>query len=245
MTVVEGGEAGAVAGEGLRSPVAQISTSFSSQKGVGRQVMLGSLECRSGVPELMVIPQELVRLLRQTTELQAKHLSLSYAEQALKWCRRTVGEKLLETSLSYISAARDALEGRADMSVVAEARAAYFRARGDGSSAAEQAAWLAAIGVAATWQREMEAAGIVAPQRTVPSVTDVAKECQAVIARFADFSELDESLSLSDDARVVKWEVARWQLLRAIETAPLPDQDSSADPVTTPFPSRCFGHGAG
>ncbi|MFJ6944010.1 hypothetical protein ACISU4_05000 [Streptomyces wuyuanensis] len=172
---------------------------------------------------MIIIRQELVRLLRQTNDLHAKRLCLSYAEQALEWCRPAVDEELLEASLSYISAARDALEGRADISVVAQARAAYFRARGDGSSVAEQVAWLAALAVAATWQREMEAAGIVVPQRTVPSVTDVAKDCQAVVARFADFSELAESLPVSDDASVVKWEVARWQMLRVIETAPLPE----------------------
>jgi hypothetical protein len=166
--------------------------------------------------ELIVIPQELERLLHAIDASQARSLALHYAEQTLRDEPEALPAHLLETSLSYLAAARLSLQEH-DTANLKAAHEQYFAARHAIDDLAESVSWIASIAVSAACQREMERTGILAAKSYVPSVLDVAREGQKIAGRRVQATGGDPAA-----VRAARWEQARKQLVLLVESVPFP-----------------------
>lgn len=172
---------------------------------------------------MIIIPRVLTDLLSEVEEVHAKILSLVFAERALRRCSDMLDPAHLNLSLTYISAARDYINKNGEMSTLVDAHARYFAGRRGGDSLSERIMWVAAIAVAASCQREMEAAGVVVKQLYVPDVVAVAQEAQAAVGSCIAAkhqNDMDDQASVL--VRKARWAEARWQLIYLIETAEIP-----------------------
>lgn len=157
---------------------------------------------------MIVLPRVLGDLLRQTGEAQARALALDYAEAAVREAGAVLPAELAEASLALLASARRFRTGGGDMESLRSARDEFFRVRAGAGPAAREVSWIASIAVMAVAQRELEEAGVVARSAYMPGVLDVAREAQR--------------LAGNGPAR---WETARAQLTRLIESEPYPGDD--------------------
>lgn len=172
---------------------------------------------------MIVIPRVLAGLLRDVEGVHAKVLSLAFAERALRSCVEVLAPAHLDLSLAYIAAAGDYVNGVRGIDALGRSHVEYFAVRDGVNAQSERVMWVAALAVFAACQRDMEKAGIVVKDRNVPDLVAVAKEAQDAVVSCAvasDPSSAGEHVSAFRQR--VRWAEARWQLMRVIETAPVP-----------------------
>jgi hypothetical protein len=170
----------------------------------------------------VIIPRILSAQLREVDDLQGRILALAYGERAIIKCRDMLEPSQSSSSLAYIAAARSFVLESSDISRLADAHASYFAERGDDNSLSARTTWIAAIAVAASCQRAMEEAGILAKKSYVPDLMAVAKEAQAVVGKCASTGLGVDDKARREVGRRARWDEAKWQLLQLIETVPFP-----------------------
>jgi predicted hotdog family 3-hydroxylacyl-ACP dehydratase len=174
-------------------------------------------------PLMVIIPTVLTGLIKEVDDRKAGQLGLAFAERSIQVCANMLSAEERHSSLSYLQAARNLVEGQGTISELAEAHRAYYSARNQHSGLSDDVTWVASIAVAASCQRQMEDAGILRKKRYMPGLLDVAKAAQAVAGRCATASEVhQEDGDGSGKARRARWLEAKWQLLFLIESVPFP-----------------------
>jgi hypothetical protein len=179
---------------------------------------------------MIIVPSVLSSLIRDLDGNDARRLALAFAERALRVCADALSTAERDSSLAYISAARDLLDGIGTVSDLGNARQAYFSARNQHTRLSDDVTWVSAIAVAACCQRRMEDAGIVMKARYVPDLMAVAKAAQAVVGRCAAAREGEpEDGDGSAVARRARWLEAKSQLLYLIESLSFSGEAGPAD----------------
>ena len=163
--------------------------------------------------ELIVLPRVLRGLLEEVDEGAAAGLALDFAEQCIRDTGAgVVPAGLAETAIGYLAAARAHLGG-GGMAELASAHQRYFDARDQADQLPAAITWIAVIAVRVACQRDLEAAGVVARVRHVPTVAGVTDEAQAIAGLAA---------GKGDDGHRARWEAARRQLVLLINAVPVP-----------------------
>lgn len=172
----------------------------------------------------------LTELIRELDDSHAQQLAFVFAERAIEVCGDALSSEERDASLSYLAVARNLISGKGNISDLRTAHQAYFSARNQHTRLSDEITWVAAIAVAASCQRQMEEFGIMAKNRYVPGLLNVAQDAQAVTGRYAALNEGEsEDGDGADIARRARWLEAKWQLLRLIESVPFPDESPPGD----------------
>lgn len=154
---------------------------------------------------MIIIPRILTNQLKDVGGLHGRLLALSYGERAIRECHKVLSPTQLSSSLSYIAAARNLVEKSGSIPELADAHTAYFAARSNGDDLAESVGWIAAIAVAASCQREMEEAGILAKKSYAPDLVAVAKGAQDAVGRRVARISAQEGNEEYDLKRKIQW----------------------------------------
>ncbi|MEO3842174.1 hypothetical protein [Streptomyces sp. CNZ287] len=182
---------------------------------------------------MIIIPRVLATLLAEADEHHQRALALDFAEHALEVCGDRLTPPLRATCTELLAAAREAVGlGRAHERL----GRAYddfhaVRVTPTGGGVSDDASGVALMALFSSTQPLMEAAGLVVRMgSSPPSCTDVARDAQAAVGRRRAEDAGDPAAETSL-ARSARWEEARWQLVRVIETAPDPSifRPGSAD----------------
>lgn len=171
---------------------------------------------------MIIVPRILTGLLREVDTLHAKTLALVFAEHALRSCRDLLAPVHLDLALAYIAAAEAWVEGAYDIEVLAHAHRGFFAGRDGEKSSSERVMWLASIAVSVCCQRDMEQAGIIVRQSYVPDVIGVAREAQMIVGSCVSRNSSGTDSQVTAMKKRARWDEAKWQLIKLIETAPVP-----------------------
>ncbi|MFF0727326.1 hypothetical protein [Streptomyces sp. NPDC004134] len=173
---------------------------------------------------MIIIPRVLATLLAEADEHHQRALALDFAEHTLEICGDRLGPTLRATCAELLAAAREAV-------VLGRAHERLGRAYGDfhavratptGGGVSDDASGVALMALFSSTQRLMEAAGLVVRMRPAPpSCADVARDAQAAAGR-RRAEDAGDPAGEASVARSARWEEARWQLARVIETVPDP-----------------------
>lgn len=171
---------------------------------------------------MIVIPDLLHRYLTELDSPSQQRLSLAFAQHVLEQCGDEVEAGRLASSNGYLAAATQYMRDRTSIDALTSAHEAYFRDRGNKADLSAEITWVVALAVAACFQRDLETAGALVHRSYVPTVSVVAREAQAAVAKCAAGAAGDQQAPGAALSRRAKWEEARWQLIRVIEEAPNP-----------------------
>jgi hypothetical protein len=171
---------------------------------------------------VIIIPLILTDVLRKAAPAHAAVLSLDFGAHVFEVCHGILSPDEEAACLGYIEAARAVLSGDG---TVGQLRVGYIRyaetQRNEGRTLAARIRVMADLAVCVGCQREMEAAGITRRQKYGPDILAIATDAQSVVGLWAKEAPTPGEAADGQFVRVVKWEEARWQLVKAIETAPL------------------------
>jgi hypothetical protein len=174
---------------------------------------------------MIILPTLLKEQLRKAAPEHQKSLAILFARDCIVACTEFLHQRMADVALAYLDSAQAYLAGDTGIGQLAKAHVIFYRSRDNGDKFSRDATWLAALAVNAVCQRDLENAGVIARSKYVPDPLAVAKEAQAVMAQkavLADGGQHDPARTLWI-RRAAKWEEARTQLIKLIETTPIPE----------------------
>ncbi|MFW6691328.1 hypothetical protein [Streptomyces sp. MAR4 CNX-425] len=174
---------------------------------------------------MIVIPRVLGALLDEADELHQRELALDFAEHTLEIYAGRLAPPVRDTCAELLAAAREAVDLDRAHERLADAYHKFYAVRTTptGGGVSDDASSVAHMALGCSAQRLMEAADLIVRMgSSPPSCKDVARSAQTAVGR-RRAEDADDPAGESSRARSGRWEEARWQLTRVIETTPDPN----------------------
>lgn len=173
---------------------------------------------------MIIIPGVLGALLSEADERHQRLLALDFAEHALEICGDRLVPTVRDACAELLAAAREAVGLDLAHERLERAYHHFYDVRRDstGGNVQDAPSLVVMAALRHSAMHLMEGAGIVVRTKaSPPSCKDVARSAQTAVGR-RRAEDADDPADEAIVARSARWEEARWQLVRVIETAPDP-----------------------